>query len=65
MSVSNFSEFTLGTKFSKVFVIKEHLVNDFAELTGDKNPIHLDDKYAANSFFGQKKKKLLKLKFIG
>lgn len=29
-------------------------VRDFANLTGDRNPIHLDDEFAKNSVFGQR-----------
>lgn len=54
MTDSNFSKFKVGKKFSKFFEIKEQLVNDFAKLTGDKNPIHLDNKYASNTIFGQR-----------
>lgn len=34
--------------------ITEQMVNEFAELTGDKNPIHLDEEYAKNSRFGKR-----------
>lgn len=34
--------------------ITEQMVNEFAELTGDKNPIHLDEEYAKNSRFGRR-----------
>lgn len=36
-------------KFTKQ--IKEEDVFVFAELTGDKNPVHIDEEYAKNSFF--------------
>jgi len=34
--------------------ITDEMVRSFAELTGDKNPIHLDDDYAKHSRFGRR-----------
>lgn len=31
--------------------ITEKMINDFAEVTGDRNPIHLNEKYANKTFF--------------
>lgn len=41
----------LNSAFSRSFIITEEMINGFAEYTGDKNPIHLDEKYAENSVF--------------
>jgi 3-hydroxybutyryl-CoA dehydratase len=35
-------------------IITEELINQFAELTGDRNPIHLDEKAAKESRFGRR-----------
>ena len=35
----------------KIFFSKED-INKFAEVTGDCNPIHIDEQYAKNSIFG-------------
>lgn len=40
-----------GQKFSKSFEITEAMINGFAEYTGDKNPIHLDEEYARGTIF--------------
>ncbi len=47
-----FSSFKVGDKvsFEKNFTAKE--VEEFSMLTGDMNPIHLDEEFAKKSFFG-------------
>ncbi|MFC4553118.1 MULTISPECIES: MaoC family dehydratase [Halorussus] len=32
--------------------VTEATIDDYARLTGDDNPVHLDDDYAAETFFG-------------
>jgi 3-hydroxybutyryl-CoA dehydratase len=53
-SVRYFGEITQGMsgEFSKT--ISEEDVIKFADVTGDKNPIHLDEDYAATTIFGQR-----------
>lgn len=34
--------------------ITDKMVRDFAELSGDRNPIHLDDAFAATTRFGRR-----------
>jgi len=40
-----------GDKYSKIFAISESMINHFAVITGDNNPIHLDDGYAKTTIF--------------
>jgi len=40
-----------GDTFSTTFSISQEEVNQFARVSGDKNPLHLDTTYAANTPF--------------
>lgn len=42
---------SVGSKYEEVFSYTQEDVLTFAEISGDKNPIHLDDEYAAKSIF--------------
>lgn len=42
---------TVGQKASKIRSYSFEDVVQFSEISGDKNPIHLDEKYASNGIF--------------
>lgn len=44
----------IGDKFSTSKQITDQVVRAFAELSGDYNPIHLDDEFAQNTQFGRR-----------
>jgi len=44
----------IGDTFSVSKVMSDTVVRDFAELSGDYNPIHLDDEFAKNTRFGRR-----------
>ena len=44
-------EIRIKDKFSRDFEVSREMIEGFAEVTGDKNPIHLDENYAKNSIF--------------
>lgn len=44
----------LGDRFSKEREVTDELVRKFAEVSGDYNPIHLDDEFAKNTRFGKR-----------
>jgi acyl dehydratase len=44
----------IGDKFSTSKQITDAVVRAFAELSGDYNPIHLDDEFAARTRFGKR-----------
>lgn len=44
----------IGDKFSTSKQITDAVVRAFAELSGDYNPIHLDDEFASKTRFGKR-----------
>ena len=44
----------VGDSFSKVRIVTDELVRAFADLSGDYNPIHLDDEFASKTRFGRR-----------
>lgn len=43
-----------GDKASRTTTITDEMIRTFAALTGDSNPVHLDDAYAAGTRFGRR-----------
>jgi 3-hydroxybutyryl-CoA dehydratase len=43
-----------GGKAARVTTITDEMIRAFADLTGDTNPVHLDDAYAAGTRFGRR-----------
>ena len=41
----------LGETYKTIFSYSQNDVQKFAEVTGDINPIHLDEKYASKTIF--------------
>ena len=52
--VHSFEDLTIGLSDSLMRTVMERDVALFAEISGDANPIHLCDRYAANTKFGQR-----------
>lgn len=44
--------FTIGEKASLSHTVSDSDVSEFARISGDHNPVHLDDGYAATTRFG-------------
>jgi len=44
----------LGSQASRVYTVTDADIVHFADLSGDRNPIHLNAEYAARSSFGQR-----------
>ena len=43
-----------GDKASRTATISDEMVRSFAKISGDENPVHLDDAYAAQTRFGRR-----------
>ena len=48
------SQLTVGQSYKTRFVVTAELIERFAEVTGDYNPIHLNEEYARKSIFKQR-----------
>lgn len=53
-NVYQFEDLSLGQAETLMRTVMEHDVALFAEISGDANPIHLCDTYAASTRFGQR-----------
>ena len=49
-----FNDISKGMSATDTKIISERDVVTFAEITGDRNPIHIDADYARDSIFGQR-----------
>ncbi|MBO8161294.1 MAG: MaoC family dehydratase [Thermosipho sp. (in: Bacteria)] len=47
-----YEDLKIGDTYSKETIVKSDDVLKFAEITGDKNPIHINEEYAKKSIFG-------------
>jgi len=48
------AEFAVGRKYDFSELVDDKLVRGFADVTGDHNPIHVDDDFAKKTKFGQR-----------
>ena len=44
----------IGDRASRTTTVTDEMIRSFADLTGDTNPVHLDDTYATNTRFGRR-----------
>lgn len=49
-----FDEINVGDKASVTKTITAQMIETFAEISGDTNPVHLDEKAASESIFGER-----------
>ncbi len=48
------TKLNVGDRTSRTMTITDETIRAFADLTGDHNPVHLDDAYAAETRFGRR-----------
>ncbi|ANE41210.1 enoyl-CoA hydratase [Fervidobacterium sp. SC_NGM5_O18] len=48
----NIDDIYIGQVYEVKRIVTDEMVKLFAEATGDKNPVHLDEEYAKNTIFG-------------
>ena len=44
----------VGDTAAGTFTVSDEIVRGFSELTGDRNPVHLDDEFAQRTRFGRR-----------
>ncbi len=49
-----FEDMTIGRRESLQRVVTAEMIETFADISGDVNPLHLDDTYAATTRFGER-----------
>ncbi len=54
VSLERRDSFQIGERASYTHIISEQAVETFAALTGDYNPLHVDEKYACQTRFGRR-----------
>lgn len=52
--MAEFTDLAVGASASATNIVEASVVEDFARLTGDTNPIHLDESYAQDTRFGRR-----------
>ncbi len=50
----SFDEIEIGLKHSFEVIINDEIVDNFAKISGDFNPLHMDEQYAIKTKFGKR-----------
>lgn len=54
MSSPSLSKLKIGDQASRTTLISDELIRAFAQVSGDHNPVHLDDAFASTTRFGKR-----------
>ena len=54
IKLANWDDFKVGDKAEHIKTIQDEDIQAFAKLSGDYNPIHVNDEYAKTTMFGQR-----------
>ncbi len=54
VSAACFDELSVGQLYTTINIVSDEDIVKFSEVTGDVNPIHLDEDYARASIFGER-----------
>lgn len=54
MSSPSLSNLKIGDQASRTTLISDELIRAFAQVSGDHNPVHLDDAFASTTRFGKR-----------
>ena len=54
LSELNFDQIDIGDSKEFKITITKSMVDDFAKISGDFNPLHIDEKYAKSTTFGKR-----------
>lgn len=52
--MATYSELQIGDNFEDTRVVTEEMINTFAQVSGDTNPLHLDAAFAATTMFKER-----------
>ncbi len=50
----DYNKIKIGDSYTKEFIVTDEKVRTFAKISGDDNPIHVNDEFAAKSRFGKR-----------
>jgi len=50
----DYNEIKVGDTYTKDFIVTDEKVRTFAEISGDDNPLHVNDEFASKTRFGKR-----------
>ncbi|MEA1884947.1 MAG: MaoC family dehydratase [Thermotogota bacterium] len=50
----DYNKINIGDSYTKEFIVTDEKVRTFAKISGDDNPLHVNDEFAAKTRFGKR-----------